>query len=152
MDKVLIAMIPLTSIVGCGIILPITIVWLKKKRQIKEAELNAQILEAAINKNSDLDVADIIKKMSAGRVTLKERLIQKLMWGSILTALGIAILGYTIWTDYCGGTPSSLLNNLYIFGCISLFIGIAILIVFFISKRMLKKELEAETNNAGKNG
>ena len=151
-ESLIISTIPVISIVGCGILLPITVIWLKNKRQIKEAELNTQILLTAIDKNSDLDVADIIKKMAAGRLTLKERLIKKLMWGSILTALGIAILGYAIWTDFCGGTPSSLLNNLYIFGSISLFIGVAILLVFFISKRMLKKELEAENNNAGKNG
>lgn len=151
-EPLLVFMIPITAIVGCGMVLPIAIVWLKKRHQTKEAELNTQILLAAINNNSDLDVAGIIKKMSAGKLTLKERLLQKLMWGSILTALGIAILGYTIWTDFCGGTPSSLLNNLYIFGSTSLFIGVAILIVFFISKRMLKTELEAEANNAGENG
>ena len=76
---------------------------------------------------------------------MKERLLKKLMWGSIVTAVGTGLLGYTLYMDFPGGMQTTELRGWYLFGGVTLLIGLAILLVFFISKRMLAKELEMES-------
>ncbi len=62
-ESLTISTIPVISIVGCDILLPITVIWLKNKRQIKEAELNTQILLTAI-----ISVQTLVLKMSLWNV------------------------------------------------------------------------------------
>ena len=77
--------------------------------------------------------------------TLKERLLKKLLWGSIVTAVGTGLLGYALYMDFLGDMPTTSLKEWYLFGGVTLLIGLAILLVFFISKRMLAKELDMES-------
>lgn len=78
--------------------------------------------------------------------TLKEKLLKKLMWGSVISAIGIGFLSYALYMDFVGGMPTEDLGRSFFCGGITMLIGLAILLVFFISKRMLAKELEAEAN------
>ena len=77
--------------------------------------------------------------------TLKERLLKKLLWGSIVTAVGTGLLGFALYMDFLGGVATYAMRIWYLSGGVTLLIGLAILLVFFISKRMLAKELEMES-------
>ena len=103
-----------------------------------------EILLAAIEKNAELDVDEYLRKMSPNKKTLKERLITKLLWGSVLSALGFAVLVYSLWMDILGGMMTRSLQGQYMSGATLLLVGLAIILVFFISKKMLADEMKAE--------
>ena len=125
----------------CGIGLPILIVWLNNREKINETNQRTQIVLAAIEKNAETDVEDLLKKMAPQKRLLKEKLLTKLLWGGILTLLGLAL---TIFGCYLiAGRGDQ--NNLFIlFGPLLMPVGIAFLINYFVGKKMLAKELEAE--------
>ena len=80
----------------------------------------------------------------AVRKLLKEKLISKLLWGSILGLLGISFLVYGLLIDYRGGMNPDDLIRIYFAGGILLAVGIAFLVNYRLSRKMLAKEIEAE--------
>lgn len=129
---------------GICVALPITIVWIIQRARKHKIDKRTEIILAAIEKNANIDIEEFMKKMNPEVKTLKERLIAKLMWGGIVMAVGIGILAGTVWADYSGGMPRETLNSMYLGGAICALIGLVIISIFFISKKMMAKELEAE--------
>lgn len=128
------------------VIMPITMVWLNLRSK-KQADKNrTDIILAALEKNPNIDLEELMQKITPKSTTLKEKLLKKLMWGSVISAIGIGFLGYALYMDFVGGMSVEDMERSYFCGGITMLIGLAILLVFFISKRMLAKELEAETN------
>ena len=79
-----------------AVALPTLIVWLNNRRRINETNQRTQIVLAAIEKNAETDVEDLLKKMAPQKKLLKEKLLSKLLLGGIIAFLGAAILGYCI--------------------------------------------------------
>ena len=128
------------------VIMPITMVWLNLRSK-KQADKNrTDIILAALEKNPNIDLEELMQKITPKSATLKEKLLKKLMWGSVISAIGIGFLGYALYMNFIGGMPAEDLGRSFFCGGITMLIGMAILLVFFISKRMLAKELEAEAN------
>lgn len=131
--------------IGICVILPIIIVWLIMRHKTNETNRRTEVLLAAIEKNPDMDMEDFIRKMNLKTKTTKERLMSRLLWGLVFIAIGASTLLSALYQDYQG--------NLVYFpiysggGCL-LLIGISFVAVFFISKRMLAKEIEAEEKKA----
>ena len=48
----------------CGIGLPILIVWLDNRKKINETNQRTQIVMSALEKNPNLDVEELVKKMA----------------------------------------------------------------------------------------
>ena len=130
--------------IGCGCVLPIVAIWLGVRRRINETNSRTQIALAAIEKNPEMDIEEILKKVSRNGKLLKEKLLTKLMWGCLTTLFGVGLIGFGIYlsANNLGGTDDPM--TAVCFGLISLGVGIAFLINFFIGKRMLAKEIEAE--------
>ena len=126
------------------VILPISVVAIVLGWKRHEMNKRAEILLAAIEKNAELDVDEYLRKMSPNKKTIKERLITKLLWGSVFVALGFAVLAYSFWMDLVGGMLTKSLGEGYMLGATLLLVGIAIILVFFISKKMLANEMKAE--------
>ena len=133
-------LIPLLVPIACGCVLPIMIVWLIIRKKMNETNQRTQIMLAAIEKNPDMDIEGLMKKSSLKPKLLKEKLLTKLLWGTLTTLLGIGMIGchfyvrkYTYSTSPCG-----------FIGLVLLPIGIAFLISYFTGKKMLAKEIEAE--------
>lgn len=136
--------VSLISIVACGCVLPIVMGWMSTRRKMNETETRRQIILAAIEKNKETDVEELLKKMAPKQKLLKEKLLSKLLWGCIISLLGFIIFGCGLWIDWCGGSDPDEIHFLY-FCCGVLFaIGIGFLIYYFVGKKMLAKELEAE--------
>ena len=134
--------------ISITVVMPIVMVWLNIKSKKHESYNRTGVLLAAIEKNSDVDIEELMRKMNMqdkSHTTLKERLLKKLLWGSIVTAVGTGLLGFALYMDFLGGMLTTKLREWYLFGGVTLLIGLAILLVFFISKRMLAKELEMES-------
>ena len=126
--------------------MPITMVWLHMRSKKHESDNRTGIVLAALEKNPNIDLEELMQKITPKSATLKEKLLKKLMWGSVISAIGIGFLGYALYMDFVGGMSVEDMERSYFCGGITMLIGMAILLVFFISKRMLAKELEAEAN------
>ena len=82
--------------ISITVVLPIVMVWLNIKSKKHESDNRTGVLLAAIEKNSDVDIEELMRKMNMqdkSHTTLKERLLKKLLWGSIVTAVGTGLLG-----------------------------------------------------------
>ncbi len=142
-------MLGLTTVlvpIAMCVVLPVLIVWINQKGKTHETNKRTEIVLAAINANKDIDIEDFLKKLEPPKPSIKESLLKKLNSGLICLAIGIGLTGVAIYKDCIGGSTD--LEFFYMGGVLMSLIGIAILIVYFISKRMLAKELEAEGNAA----
>jgi hypothetical protein len=130
----------------CGIGLPILIVWLDNRKKINETNQRTQIVLAALEKNAETDVEDLLKKMAPTqkKTLLKEKLLMILLLGCVMGFLGIALIGFCIVQGFIGGMPTEGLQVFSFFGVILLAIGIAFLLNYVVGKKMLAKEIEAE--------
>ena len=97
-----------------------------------------------MEKNSDIDIEEMTKKLNRPRKLLKEKLIMRLLYGSIFGGFGI--LTYVALAVYmCIFRPDKdMFAVLSLLAVPSLAVGIAFLINFFVGKNMLAKEMEAE--------
>ena len=130
--------------IACGCVLPIMVVWLAIRKSMNETNQRTQIVLAAIEKNPDMDIEELMKKISPKKKLLKEKLLTKLLWGSIITFLGVALIGFCIVLDFIGGVPIGALQQFSLLGAVLSGIGIAFLVNYYVGKRMLAKEMEAE--------
>lgn len=126
------------------VVLPIAIVWMTTRTRIKRDNLRKEIILAAMEKNSDIDIEEMTKKLNRPRKLLKEKLIMRLLYGSIF--VGFGILTYVALAVYmCIFRPDKdMFVVLSLLAVPSLAVGIAFLINFFVGKNMLGKEMEAE--------
>jgi len=129
---------------GCGCVLPIMIVWFTIRESMNKTNQRTQIVLAAIEKNPDLDIEELIKKISPKKKLLKEKLLTKLLWGSLTVMIGFGFIGFGAWLGYVGGGGSDDPMASVIIGLILLAIGIAFLVNYGMGKKMLVKEMEAE--------
>ena len=137
-------LVPILVPIACGCVLPIMIVWLGIRQKMAESQNRTQIILAAIEKNPDMDIEELMKKISPKKKLLKEKLLSKLQTGNITTLLGIGFLVCALYADYMGGMNPKDLRMLYLAGIILLVVGGAFLRNYFVGKKMLAKEMEAE--------
>lgn len=140
MYKIIFALIP----IACGCVLPIFAIWMGIRKEMNETNTRTQIALAAIEKNPNLDLEELMEKISPKKKLIKEKLLSKLQTGNITALLGMGFLLCAIYVDYLGGMDSKDLRMLYLAGAILLIVGIAFLINYFVGKKMLAKEMEAE--------
>ena len=129
---------------GCGCVLPIMFVWFSSRESMNKTNQRTKIVLAAIEKNPDMDIEELIEKISPKKKLLKEKLLSKLQTGNITALLGIGFLVCALYADYMGGMNSKDLRMLYLAGIILLVVGGAFLRNYFVGKKMLAKEMEAE--------
>lgn len=129
---------------ACGCVLPIVYIWFETRRKMNDTNQRTQIVLAAIEKNPDMDLEELMAKISPKKKLLKEKLLGKMQTGNITTFLGIGFLICAIYVDFVGGMNSNDLRMLYLAGAILLGVGIAFLISYSKGKKMLAKEMEAE--------
>ena len=102
--------------IACGCVLPIMVVWFIIR----------------------------MKKFSPKPRLLKEKLLTKLLWGSLTAMIGLGFVGFGAWLGYVGGGGSDDPMASVCIGLILLAVGIAFLVNFSVGKKMLSKEIEAE--------
>ena len=133
----------------CGCILPIVIIWLLVREKMNETNARTQIVTAAIEKNPNMDIEELMKKMSPKQKLLKEKLLTKLLWGCITSVIGLGLIALGIYLFGSGGDKDDALTSIC-FGVILLAVGGAFIINYGVGKKMLAKEIEAEQNNLTK--
>jgi hypothetical protein len=130
--------------IACGCVLPIVAILSGVRKKMNETNQRTQIVLAAIEKNPDMDIEELLKKFSRNGKLLKEKLLTKLLWGCLTILLGIGLIGLGAWLGYVGGGGTDDPFVSVCFGLIALGVGIAFMINYFVGKKMLAKEIEAE--------
>ena len=130
------------------VVMPVAIVWLVMRAKQNETNKMAEIMLKAIEAGIPLDPDFFKTQTRTLQKSLKERQLGWLTAACILIALGLGsiLVGVIIilinnWTYV---TAPSVYQLLTFAGGILFVIGIALLVVYFIRKRILAKELEAE--------
>ena len=125
-------------------VLPIMVIWLIVRKRINETNARTQIALAALEKNPDIDIEELLKKFANRGKLLKEKLLAKLLWGCLTTLLGVGLIGFGVYlsANHLSGTDDPMVA--VCFGLASLGVGIAFLVNYFVGKKMLAKEIEAE--------
>ena len=141
-DILVSALIP----IAFGCILPIVLTWLGIRQRKTETEARTQIVMAAIEKNPDMDLEELMKKISPKGKMLKEKLLTKLLWGCITSVIGLGLIALGIYLFGSGGDEDAALIAIC-FGVILLAVGGAFIINYGVGKKMLTKEIEAEEKN-----
>ena len=137
MDKIL---IPL----GIFVALPVLIVWLVNRTRQNETNRKTEIILKAMETGAAIDTTLLLSPMQSK--TIKERQLKRLTTGCIFTLMGVFFLVISIVNraNLQPGTGSDSVTIPAIFAGLWLAIGISFFIVFFVGKKMLAKEIEAE--------
>ncbi|WP_278697883.1 DUF6249 domain-containing protein [Leyella stercorea] len=122
------------------VVLPVAIVAIVFKSALASERNRKEIILAALEKNPNLDVEDLVKRMKKSEKLIKEKLIARLERGCLCCLMGVAfVLLYFLL---------SVQNEfLIIAGTALIAIGIAFLVSYFVGRRMLAQEMEAEQQN-----
>jgi len=133
---------------GVCVVLPVMIVWLVMRTRQNEINKKTEIMLKAIESGATVDT-EFFKSQQRGQKTIKERLLSRLTWGSIFSLVGVVLLVLAIvfansyapdgWNF--GSSPAP---TFAIIGGISLAIGLALFAVFFVGKKIMAREMEAE--------
>ena len=132
---------------GICVVLPVTVVALITRMKTNATNRRAEIALAAIEKDSNIDMEAFFRKMNPPSRTIKEKLLNKLLWGCAFTVVGVCILALMLIICYGGGYDKDTIYFSSFFGAISLALGIAFLISYAVGRKMLKQEMEAELKN-----
>ena len=138
------SLVPILIPIACGCVLPIMIIWFDIRKKMNDTNKRTEIVLAVIEKNPDLDIEELMKKISPKKKLLKEKLLTKLLWGCITALLGLVLIGIGTYMGLVGGYNPDDIMTASCFGFVMLAIGIAFFISYYVGKKMLAKEMEAE--------
>ena len=141
MDVVLAhALIEILIPIGVAVVLPVAIVAIVFKSALASDRNRKEIILAALEKNPNLDVEDLVKRMKKSNKLIKEKLLARLERGCLFCLMGVAFVLLYFFL--------SVQNEfLIITGAALIAVGIAFLVSYFVGRRMLAKEMEAEQQN-----
>lgn len=130
--------------VALGCIIPIMIVWFIIRKNMNETKQRTQIIMSYIEKNPNANLEELLSKTSPKPKLLKEKQLRKLTCGILTALLGLIFLGMGAWMGYVGGSDPDDITFSAFMGCILLAVSISFIVTYFVGKKMLAKEMEAE--------
>ena len=130
----------LPIVMGCTLF--VLVIWMIIRNKKNETNKRAEVVLAAIEKNPNIDVEELLKKMAPK--SLRKKQVNKLQWGILLSMLGLVFVGLGTYLGYVGGYDADDPVFASVWGFIFLAVGIAFFINYYVTKKMLAKELEAE--------
>lgn len=128
---------------GVVVALPVLIVSIIFRSVMAADRNRKEIILAALEKNPNLNVEDLVKRMKKSEKLIKEKLLAKLQRGCLCCLMGVALVLLYFF-------PSVQNEFLIIAGTALIAIGIAFLVGYFVGRRMLAQEMEAEQQNMNK--
>ena len=132
---------------GIGVVLPIVIVALSLRHKLESEKNRKDIILAALEKNSNINVEELVKKMNKPDKLIKEKLLSKFQWGILTSIIGVGFVTLSSIMGYQEEDYTDNIQFLGISGAVLLAIGIAFLLTYFYGKKMLSKEMETEEKN-----
>ena len=128
---------------GICVVLPIVVVLLNTLKARNETNKKTEIMLKAIESGATIDT-DLFKTQLTPAKTIKEKLLSKLTAACIISAIGLSVCITTLILAFMGGVASTVIYTLTPIGGIILAVGIALFVAYFVGKRMLAREIEAE--------
>ena len=122
------------------VVLPVMVVWLVTRARLKKNEQKMAVLVKAIENGVDIDPALLVSETECGRNT-KMKLVRKLTTGVICAIIGLAVLICTQLDAFEGVAG---IEMLYIIGGVLIAVGAAYILAFFVGRKYLAPEIEAE--------
>ena len=122
------------------VVLPVMVVWLVTRARLKKNEQKMAVLVKAIENGVDIDPALLVSETEGGRNT-KMKLVSKLTTGVICAIIGLAVLICTQLDAFDGVAG---IEMLYIIGGVLIAVGAAYILAFFVGRKYLAPEIEAE--------
>lgn len=108
----------------------------------KMAENKMNLLSKAIESGVEIDPQGLMESLGSKKkknTTIKERLINKLIWGIILFILGAAAF-------VCVAFDLNIPAEVFIYpGIAGTAVGTGLIVSYFVGKKLLASEIEAET-------
>ena len=141
----IIELIAMTLVIGgLCIALPLIILWMTNKRKNYEIDKKTEILMTLLEKKPELNPAEVLDKLDMSqepdKKSPKEKLLEKLLTGCICTLIGI-VLFFTHLFDF---VFLGIKTNGVVGGGVLAAVGIAYIIYYLVSKKMLQSEIETE--------
>lgn len=129
------------------VVLPVMIVWLVTRSRQNETNKKTEVMLKAIEAGAPID-ANLFQDSVRKRKSVKERLLNRLMMACIASLTGIFVItvGLVKWFVYGNVDGHQILSGI-LAGGIILAVGLALFIVFFVGRKMLAKEMEAEAKS-----
>ena len=127
--------------IGVVVVLPVAIVAIVFKSALASERNRKEIILAALEKNPNLDVEDLVKRMKKSNKLIKEKLLARLERGCLCCLMGVAFMVLYFFLGVQGE------DFITVVGAALIAIGIAFLISYFVGRRMLAQEMEAEQQN-----
>lgn len=127
--------------IGVAVVLPIAIVAIVFRSALASERNRKEIVLAALEKNPNLDVEDLVKRMKKSNKLIKEKLLARLERGCLCCLMGVAFMVLYFFLGVQGE------DLIVVVGAALIAIGIAFLVSYFVGRRMLAKEMEAEQQN-----
>lgn len=127
--------------IGVAVVLPVAIVAIVFKSALASDRNRKEIILAALEKNPNLDVEDLVKRMKKSNKLIKEKLLARLERGCLCCLMGVAFMVLYFFLGVQGE------DFITVVGAALIAIGIAFLVSYFVGRRMLAKEMEAEQQN-----
>lgn len=144
MEGVVALLIP----IACGCVLPIMLVWLSMRKKMNDTDQRTKIILAYIEKNPDMDIEDLMRKLQPKQRLLKSKLLGYLMWGMLALMIGVGLIGFGIYLNCNNYGGSDDPRDIICCGLLLMAVGIAFLVNYHTGKKMLAKEIEAEEKQA----
>lgn len=126
------------------VVLPIALYWIYYRKQIELNNKRIDFVMSALEKNPDMDVEECLKRISPKGKSLKEKLLGKLIWGIIISCAGICFIAFGTYLlcSKTGGSDDPVAA--YVAGGGALAIGAALISSYFVGKKLMAKEIQAE--------
>ena len=133
----------LTGLIAAVLIFsfPIMIAILVYRHKVNATNKRTQIILTALEKNEGSVPEELLKSLNEPKKSTKERLLWKLLWGILGCLTGLGLIIATIVEYYANGGFDT---ELLICGLVVLAAGVAFLVYYFVGRRALQAEIEAE--------
>lgn len=123
------------------VVLPVIIVWIIFRSVTNKDNKNAEIIIKAIESNSAIDADKLVEALSKKQKTPRQILVDRLLTGCIFSFIGLASAIYGIYIQ-CSQPDTSIQNIAYLVAGFTFAIGIAYLIVCYVTRKALKEDCE----------
>ena len=127
--------------IGVAVVLPIAIVAIVFRSALASERNRKEIVLAVLEKNPDIDVEQLMKNLKKSEKLIKEKLLARLERGCLCCLMGVAFM---LLYFFLGVQSEDLI---VVVGAALIAVGIAFLVSYFVGRRMLAQEMEAEQQN-----
>lgn len=127
--------------IGVAVVLPIAIVAIVFRSALASERNRKEIVLAVLEKNPDIDVEQLMKNLKKSEKLIKEKLLARLERGCLCCLMGLAFMVLYFFLGVQGE------GFIVVVGAALIAIGIAFLVSYFVGRRMLAQEMEAEQQN-----